>query len=37
MKEFLKFIKEEPLEAIGSILFLAVLSILFYVCMWIFY
>jgi len=37
MKEFIKYFKQNPLEFIENVLFVSILSLLFYVSMWIFY
>jgi|TARA_R110001632_G_scaffold25949_2_gene70473 hypothetical protein len=37
MKEFIKSIKENPLEFLGNVVFVGMISLLFYVSMWVFY
>jgi len=37
IKQFIKDCIADPLEAIGSFLLLMIISLLFYVSMWIFY
>jgi len=37
MKEFIKYFRENPLEFIGNVVFMGVMSLLFYVSIWIFY
>ena len=37
MKKFIKSIKENPREFVENVLFICILSVLFYVSMWIFY
>ncbi len=37
MKEFIKYYKQNILEFVENVLFVCILSLLFYVSMWIFY
>jgi len=37
MKEFIRSIKENPREFVENLIFVGVVSLLFYISMWIFY
>lgn len=37
MKNLIKDIKNNPIDWLGSLIFVSILSILFYISMWIFY
>ena len=37
MKEFIKYYKKNSIEFLENTLFMCILSILFYISMWIFY
>jgi len=37
MKKFIKYYKKNPREFVENVLFVCILSLLFYISMWIFY